>query len=138
MSFLIMRAALKSGVFYHRWLDSGDVRAPGEPVAAGADMLQAFYAVANDTPHVRHWIPTRETACVREAGDPPANVCVRLSAPFIGLRLKTESPNSMVLPKGAPVPDGVYPCPAPTQGNACVDCRACWDPSVRTVAYWAH
>jgi len=29
-------------------------------------------------------------------------------------------------------------CPAPKQGNACGDCRACWDPKVKNVAYGKH
>jgi hypothetical protein len=29
-------------------------------------------------------------------------------------------------------------CPAPNQGNACLSCRACWDPSVKNVAYGVH
>jgi hypothetical protein len=29
-------------------------------------------------------------------------------------------------------------CPAPDQSNECKDCRACWDPSVKNVAYGKH
>jgi hypothetical protein len=29
-------------------------------------------------------------------------------------------------------------CPAPDQDNECKDCRACWDPSVKNVAYGKH
>jgi len=29
-------------------------------------------------------------------------------------------------------------CPAPQQDNKCLDCRKCWDPEVKNVAYHAH
>jgi len=29
-------------------------------------------------------------------------------------------------------------CPAPKQDNACGDCRACWDPLVKNIAYGEH
>jgi len=33
---------------------------------------------------------------------------------------------------------GAYDCPAPDQGNECGECRACWDPEVKNVAYWLY
>jgi len=35
-------------------------------------------------------------------------------------------------------PEGSHSCPAPTQGNQCGDCRACWAPAVRHVSYHQH
>ena len=29
-------------------------------------------------------------------------------------------------------------CPAPQQGNECKSCRACWDKSIKNIAYLAH
>jgi len=29
-------------------------------------------------------------------------------------------------------------CPAPKQGNKCVDCRKCWDKSIKNVSYTLH
>ena len=29
-------------------------------------------------------------------------------------------------------------CPAPKQNNECKDCRACWDPEIKNISYWAH
>ena len=33
---------------------------------------------------------------------------------------------------------GARTCPAPEQNNECGDCRACWDPEVKNIAYGKH
>jgi hypothetical protein len=125
----------------HRWHDAGDIRNRAH--------LEAIVAVAELTPDVRHWIPTRETRTVMEwikaGGRPPANLTIRVSALMIGGFV----PTFPRLPAGVTVtvssvsrtPDD-YPdahhCPAPSQGNACGDCRACWDPAVAHVTYHLH
>ena len=121
---------------YFRWHDSGDIQS--------LEHLRAIARVAELTPSVSHWLPSREYRLVREyfatEQNPPANLNVRLSAHMLG----GKAPRFPGLPvtvstvsKGDP-PSGSHRCPAPKQGNVCGSCRACWDPSVKHVDYAYH
>ena len=62
----------------------------------------------------------------------PDNLVMRFSIPMIDQAASGNWKNtSTVVTSGAT-------CPAPKQDNACGDCRACWDPSVKNVAYGIH
>ena len=114
-----------------RWHDSGDIQSMAH--------LTAIVQIAVDLPDILFWIPTKEYGTVRQylASHPagfPSNLTVRVSAPMIG-------------EQGKPIPGTVsstvgsgqgYACPAPTQGNACGDCRACWNKNVKSVDYHVH
>jgi hypothetical protein len=133
MAELINRRSVKHPHF--RWHDSGDIQS--------LDHLRAIVRVCELTPHVSHWIPTREYRIVAEYrktyGDFPPNLNVRMSAHMIGgkaphfdgLTISTVSTDS------AQYPDALK-CPAPSQGNECGDCRACWNPDVLHVDYHKH
>jgi len=114
-----------------RWHDSGDLQS----VAHFACIVD----VATRTPNTQHWLPTREYAMIaqylRNGGTIPANLVVRQSAHMVG-RKAPESAHPQVT--GSTVDGPGMQCPAPTQGNTCGDCRACWDPSVRVVTYTEH
>ena len=136
MVFQIGKAAIKTGESFHRWFDSGDLDS--------VEMLQAIAKVARQTPEIKHWLPTRETAIVkayRDAGGTiPRNLRIRLSSTMIGdkpiasaKRLGVST--STVHRKGQPF-EG-HQCPAPDQGNACGDCRHCWTSPVN-VSYRKH
>jgi len=125
MVFQIEKSAIKTGKQFHRWFDSGDLN--------NVDMLSAIVKVCEQTPHISHWLPTRETKIVqdylRESGKIPANLSLRISATMVGdspvksaerLGVKT----STVHRKGESYIG--HECPAPKQGNACNDCRFCW------------
>ena len=117
---------------FFRWHDSGDI--------LGLWHLERIAEVAARTPGVRHWLPTREAQTVREYlakhGDFPGNLTVRLSATKVD-----QAP-----PKAHGITSTVHAkaeahgriCPAPTQGNACQDCRACWSRDVANVSYHVH
>jgi hypothetical protein len=113
-----------------RWHDSGDLQ--------GSEHLSAIVQIAKDLPGISFWIPTKEIklvrAWIRQNGSFPANLVVRVSAPMIGQAAPTIAGTV-----GSTVATGTgYACPAPTQGNECGDCRACWDPSVASVDYHQH
>ena len=85
--------------------------------------------------HVLNWVEVARALvnlARAMAGDWPDNLVVRLSAPMIGSSLNTDLPTSSV------DADHGQQCPAPTQGNECGDCRACWDPKVSNVNYHKH
>ena len=109
---------------YFRWHDSGDVQDE-------AHLLKIF-AVCKLTPSVKHWMPTREAWVKRFLPLKPHNLIVRFSAPMVD----QEAPSSW--PHTSTVVTSGRTCPAPTQDNECKDCRACWDPSVKNVAYGQH
>ena len=62
----------------------------------------------------------------------PDNLEIRFSAAMVITSApRTWTNTSTVVTKGST-------CPAPRQGNECRDCRACWDPEVKNVAYGQH
>ena len=108
---------------YFRWHDAGDVQDLAH--------LKKIYAVCEATPNTKHWMPTREAWIKDHLDSKPANLVIRFSPPMIGQRNESWPNSSMVVLKDAT-------CPAPSQGNSCGDCRACWDPSVKVVSYGKH
>lgn len=131
MVFLINAKVNKADPFF-RWHDSGDL--------LGLWHLEAVAMVAQMTPSIRHWIPTREAkvvaAFVAAHGSFPENLTVRVSATKVD-----QAP-----PLAFPITSTVHAtgaahgrtCPAPTQGNKCGDCRACWSQDVANVSYHVH
>ena len=109
---------------YFRWHDSGDVQ--------DEDHLLKIFAVCRLTPSVKHWMPTREAWVKRFLPLKPHNLIIRFSAPMVD----QEAPSSW--PHTSTVVTSGRTCPAPTQDNECKDCRACWDPTVKNVAYGQH
>jgi hypothetical protein len=112
----------KADVF--RWHDSGDVQ--------DLKHLAKIFKVARLTPNIKHWLPTREAWIQKYQHRAPSNLVIRFSIPMIDQKASGNWKNtSTVVTSGAT-------CPAPNQGNACLSCRACWDPSVKNVAYGVH
>jgi hypothetical protein len=121
---------------YFRWHDSGDLQS--------ADHLDKIVQIAQQLPHIQFWLPTREYRLVADYvrdHDLPPNLIIRVSAamidgeaPKIRTRQGTTLPVSYVHDK-APARGQV--CPAPTQGNQCGSCRACWTRTV-DISYHRH
>ena len=125
---LISRKTKK--VPYFRWHDSGDLQS--------LEHLSKIVEIAKRLPGVSFWIPTREMATVKEwvslYGKFPRNLTVRISAPMIG-----RAPEKIAGTVGSSVENpSAFQCPAPKQGNSCMDCRACWNPKVKEVSYSKH
>ena len=117
---------------YFRWHDSGDVQS--------LEHLKKIVEVCKQTPTVKHWLPTREYKIIRDFlfwEEFPENLTVRLSAHLID-----KMPPSMRGVCGSTVTKDKAPkglnCPANTQGGKCLDCRACWNGSVKVVSYNYH
>lgn len=128
---------------FHRWHDSGDIQS--------RDHLAKICAVARLTPWLQHWLPTREGKIVREfvrdGGVVPPNLCIRLSATMVDGAPPKAWPQTSTVHSGKPyMVEGALhfhdatgqACPAPTQGNKCGPCRACWDTTVANVSYHIH
>ena len=127
---------------YFRWHDSGDLQ--------GAWHFALIVEVARRTPHVRHWIPTREYRMVTDYdGDIPANLAVRLS----GHMVDGPAPTNLGFPTSTVVTDGTHDCFANSQWKNGTrghcsgmnevtgqweDCRKCWDTDNANTAYPKH
>jgi len=111
---------------YFRWHDSGDLQS--------LKHLAKIYKVAKLTPGVKHWLPTREAWTQKYQDRAPSNLTLRFSMPMVNQPAAGNWNNtSTVVTEPAQAT-----CPASKQDNKCLDCRACWDPSVKNVAYLAH
>ena len=118
---------------WHRWHDSGDLQS--------VEHLAKICEVARQTPHIRHWLPTREISVLKAyvaAGNVvPANLTIRVSATMVdGAATKVWPTVSLV--HTAEAEKGAHVCPAPKQDGKCGDCRKCWDPDVKKVSYALH
>lgn len=127
-----IRKEERSGFF--RWFDSGDV-----PDWKG---LLKIVQIAIALPDIRFWLPTKEyaliTRYVETVGPFPSNLTVRLSGYIIDgpAPVALASRLGVVTSTVTSAPDAAT-CPAPKQGNKCLDCRACWL-SASNVAYLLH
>ena len=110
---------------WFRWHDSGDVQ--------DVDHLLKIFAVCKLTPETRHWLPTREAWTQDFLDQVPSNLTLRFSMPMIDQAAAGSWANTSTVVSGQG-----RTCPAPDQSNECKDCRACWDPSVKNVAYGKH
>ena len=138
MSFLINHYSDK----YFRCHSSGDIQDL-------AHLIKICH-VAFNTPDVFHWLPTREYKVVNEyieiVGDIPANLNIRLSAHMVDQSIPVVpaqlTSSSVYIEQ---VPEKSWLCPAQDQGNKCdgrseggINCRACWDRTVKEVTYHKH
>jgi hypothetical protein len=117
---------------YFRWHDSGDLQS--------INHLSAINNIALSLDGVQFWLPTREIKIVRTwqkiYGQFAPNLIVRISA-----HMNDAQPNHNITGYASGVIDKNQDllgskCPAPNQGNECLDCRACW--TTETVLYHKH
>ncbi len=117
---------------FFRWHDSGDIQS--------LNHLHKICQVAERTPEVKHWLPTREYEIIkkyRKHHEFPDNLIVRLSAEFFELSPPIELAKELgVQVSGASKKN--YDCPASEQGNHCGLCRKCWDKDTFNVIYKRH
>ena len=133
MAFLLNERAEKNPFF--RWFDSGDLQSVA--------MLARICQVAEKSPTVKHWLPTREFSIVAEyvgkGGIIPRNLCLRLSSLMIdGPAPRALSVRLGVKTSGVTACHFRATCPATLTHGKCGECRKCWSRSVSTVRYLAH
>ena len=133
MAYLINNQDNKKDKNFFRWHDSGDLQS--------IEHLRKIVEVCNMTPHIMHWLPTREYKIVRSYkinyGEFPSNLVIRLSAHMIDskppqmLDLCTSSVHKESNAIGTE-------CPSYKNNNECGDCRLCWNPKVKNISYKYH
>lgn len=123
----LINDAHAQGHRYFRWHDSGDLQSQ--------EHFDKINDIAGRIQWVWFWLPTRETKFLSKR--PHGNLVVRESCHFIDqwYPSKHNNPTSTVHKNAPPIG---HVCPAPTQGNTCGACRACWDPKVPNVSYHKH
>ena len=131
MIFLIQHYCTKTKVF--RWHDSGDLQS--------VQQLVRIVNIAECTPNVKHWLPTREVTIVKKYkdlfGEFPSNLVVRISATMVnGVPHKFHEHSSTVATSNDLAIGHL--CPAPKQDNKWGDCRAGWDTNIKNVTYLEH
>ena len=116
---------------FFRWFDSGDVQS----VRMALNIMDVIEA----TPEKKHWIPTKERQIWLDAQKIkplPKNAVLRYSATMVDKAPPASWKHSSAVIKNA-APIG-HECPAPKQGGKCGDCRACWNPDIKTITYHKH
>lgn len=123
---------------YFRWFDSGDLYS--------LSLAKKIYEIMLNTPHVKHWLPTRMYKFKKFEGilknmQALPNVVIRLSSDDItGKKVNSDliKTNSTILPSELIEGYNGFICPAYDQDGKCLTCKACYDKDVKTVAYIAH
>lgn len=106
-----------------RWLDSGDLQS--------VEMLETINRIAERTPQIRHWLPTRELGIVREFldlhGEFASNLVVRISVAKIGDVFERSPFGLPYASVAAANSTAAHQCSArEKQGNRCLACDICW------------
>ena len=117
---------------WFRWFDSGDLQS--------TEMLLRIFEVCLRTPHVNHWLATRERSFVRSAltiSNIPDNLCIRVSATYPDIPVKPIKGVNSANVHHEKRPVG-FVCNAPANNGKCDTCRACWDRSIETISYAKH
>ena len=115
---------------YHRWFDAGDIQSFGH--------LMKIFEVCEHTPHIKHWLATREYQIIKDIDvkDVPKNLCLRVSA----IKIDSQPPSFWKWTSGVHKDKPVIgrECPAYKQDGECKDCRSCWSRKVKQVSYKEH
>ena len=118
---------------YFRWFDSGDLQS--------FDMLLSIVKIAVNSPKIKFWLPTKEYGLIRqynkENGNFPSNLNVRVSAPMMDSKIEGFENTSSVM-KTSKLSNGDKLCNSYENDGKCLDCRLCWDKSVKNITYKYH
>ncbi len=120
------------GSGYFRWFDSGDIQSLAH--------LEQIAQIAKNLPNIKFWLPTKEYRIVSEfttKNKLPENLTIRISGYMIDGPPPVALANRMGVVTSS-VSKTSWTCPAGSQGNKCLQCRACWDKTVSNVAYKYH
>jgi len=120
---------------YFRWFDSGDIYTLG--------LAEKILEVMKRTPWVKHWLPTRmhkfpKFALVLREMQALPNVSVRFSSDSVQGEYIKGLHGSVIIPSADDVKKGMTLCEAYSHEGKCNGCRACYDKTVKLIAYPAH
>jgi hypothetical protein len=144
MLFLLQTYAKKTAPEnrYFRWHDSGDLQS--------IKHFNDICWIAEKTPDIQHWLPTRETRIVDAyIGNIPNNLTIRYTATMLDTLVKptcfthiagvtTEKDSAVVQEQANTIGVNLHFCKAYLTEGKCDNCRACWDKKVQAVVYLKH
>ena len=117
---------------YFRWHDAGDIQSKNH--------FKNICDVAKKTPHILHWIPTREHKIVndfvKDGNTIPENLIVRISATKVDGKPPSNAMHTSTVHKDKKAIG--FECPSSLQGGKCQDCRACWNTNIKNISYKKH
>ena len=137
VTILNSSAVKKRGHF--RWFDSGDVQS--------LSMLRDIVEICRQTPHIKHWVATREYQIHKDLLSSidtiPNNLVIRQSNDKIDQldrdNISEDVHQSVTISdRSVKLSKKQFTCPSLLQDGKCLDCRACWNPRVKTIAYVKH
>tara|TARA_R110002020_G_scaffold113246_6_gene260494 strand:+ start:5456 stop:6223 length:768 start_codon:yes stop_codon:yes gene_type:complete len=155
MLFILKRKRFKDNRF--RWFDNGDLQS--------VKMLEDICWIAERTPKLKHWLPTKEVGFVKRwrynGGVKPSNLSIRLSTPMIngkpliklakrlGVQCSVASDTERFVGKQKkPYNSNYVKCHTAhsirnnyngsQDLSRCGSCSACWNQSVDTIYYEIH
>lgn len=120
---------------YFRWFDSGDMYS--------IDLAEKIYLVMQQTPWVRHWLPTRMLKFTKfkpviKRMQMLPNAMVRFSSDSVSGEYVAGLHGSTIVASAENAPAGAFVCRAYEHAGKCNGCRACYDKNVGLIAYIAH
>jgi len=129
-----MVSALQNDRFF-RWFDSGDMYTLG--------LAEKILEVMRLTPWCSHWLPTRmhkfpKFALVLQEMRALPNVSARFSSDSINGKYTKGLHGSVIVADPDQTTKAMTLCRAYENAGKCSGCRACWDRSVKVIAYPAH
>ena len=129
-----MVQALENDRFF-RWFDSGDMYTLG--------LAEKILEVMRLTPWCKHWLPTRmhkfpKFSLVLQEMKSLENVSVRFSSDSVSGKYTKNLHGSVIVADPDQTTKAMTLCRAYENAGKCSGCRACWDRSVKVIAYPAH
>lgn len=120
---------------YFRWMDSGDMYSLG--------LAEKILEVMKRTPWCKHWLPTRmhkfpKFAIVIREMQALDNVMVRPSSDSVQGEYIKGTHGSVIVPTPDDATADMTLCKAYANNGKCSGCRACYDKTVKVIAYPAH
>jgi hypothetical protein len=140
----VVNLALESGMVAGLWLDAFKVAMRGETHFrwhSAGDIFSSQYAILMQmaiaaTPHVKHWIPTRESRYA-DAFDAYDNVAFRVSDDMVNQDRNKHNGNTSGVHTAEHGGRGVQ-CPAYNNDGKCGECRMCWSKEAKHISYKIH
>tara|TARA_Y100001951_G_scaffold70967_1_gene57908 strand:+ start:945 stop:1403 length:459 start_codon:yes stop_codon:yes gene_type:complete len=133
--FITVMVELLQKEKFFRWFDSGDIQ--------DLDMANNILNICEQTPHCKHWIPTKEYKdwkTILRSRSLPSNVALRFSTPMNDTPPLENAPlTTTVFTTVGSLGMRGFICEASQKDKyECGDCRACWDTNINNVAYAKH
>ena len=101
-----------------------------------------IFEVAEQTPQISHWLPTKESKMVEDYfeiyGSIPSNLSIRLSGNMVDKGSPTKLAVRLGIQTSSVNRKGDHTCGAYKQDGEFRDCTMCWDTRNKDTSYQLH